>query len=322
MTLKAKLENKKIVLGLMTMGLVLAIIVVSSFWPFILDPSKVGTAEFITDQLIITAITIFATISMMFVSQASNAMDERSEIAKAKVEFKKSIEKLTDRTGFYQWVKKVLQPADRKDIAETGMMRIGLPSKYLNLTDSEIRSLTVAQKIGEEYYKPLTNAEIKRVIALKNHINKVRFVSPNYYTSSASWMTSKNLSQIAANESAKKISTVVFQLFLKIFITTVGAAIFASLVRDLTQEGGSTAQAWIRFLSRMFAFVTSSFLGYLMGAKLNDMDAFYILKRVEVHGLYLEDKDFVPVDEDKEAFKERVLIESVKSIPYNKDEKQ
>ena len=94
-------------------------------------------------------------------------------------------------------------------------------------------------------------------------------------------------------------------------MTFIFSAILASLVRDLAQEGGSSAQAWMRFLSRMFAFITSSFLGFTLGCKMNDLDAFYILKRVEVHTLYLEDKDFKPVDEDKQAFIERVKKEQV-----------
>ena len=71
--MKRVIENKKISLGLITMALVFAIIVVSSFWPFILDPSQIATTQFITDELIITAITLSTTISMLFVAQASNA---------------------------------------------------------------------------------------------------------------------------------------------------------------------------------------------------------------------------------------------------------
>lgn len=108
--MKAMFTNKKILLGGLTMVLVLAIIVVSSFWPFILDPSRIGTTQFITDQMIIMAITIATTVSMMFISQASNALNPNSELAKAKVEFKKSIEKILEHTVFYQWIKRVLQP--------------------------------------------------------------------------------------------------------------------------------------------------------------------------------------------------------------------
>ena len=296
------------------MVLVLAIIVVSSFWPFILDPNRIGTTQFITDQMIIMAITIATTVSMMFISQASNAQNPNSELAKAKVAFKQSIEKIVQHTVFYQWIKRVLQPNDRKDIAEKGMLKLGIDFKVWDLSDAEIRSLTVAQKFGDTFYKPLTEKQIQGVFDLKKRVKNIKFVSPNYYTSYKSLMADKNLSEIAASENAKKISTVIFQLSLKIIMTFIGAAILASLVRDMAQEGGSSAQSWMRFLSRMFAFITSSFLGYMLGCKLNDLDAFYITKRIEAHTMYLEDKDFKPIDEAKEAFKERCLEEEHKLI--------
>ena len=315
--MKTVFTNKKIMLGWLTLVLVLAIIIVSSFFPFILDPKRLGTKEFITDQMIIMAITITAAISTMFISQASNAQNPKSEIAKAKVSFDISLHRIVEHTVFYQWVKRVLQKQDRQDIAEKGMLRLGVDFKVWNLTDAEIRSLTVAQKIGDTFYKPLTITQIKGIFELKKRVSNVKFVSPNYYTSYKSWMADKNLSEIASSENAKKISTVIFQLTLKILISFIGAAILASLVRDLAQEGGNTAQAWMRFLSRMFAFVTSSYLGYMLGCKMNDLDAFYITKRVEAHTLFLEDKNFKPVDEDKEAFIERVKEENILQLTHD-----
>lgn len=312
--MKTVFANKKILLGGLTLVLILAIIVVSSFWPFILDPSRIATKEFITDEMIIMAITISVTISMMFISQASNAQNPKSELAKAKVSFEVSIKRIVEHTIFYQWIKRVLQPNDRKDIAEKGMLKLGVDFKVWDLSDTEIRSLTVAQKFGDTFYKPLTENQIKGIFALKNRVRDIKFVAPNYYTSYRSWMSNKNLSEIAASENSKKIFTVIFQLALKITLTFIGAAILGALVRDIAQEGGSTAQAWMRFLSRMFAFITSSFLGYMLGAKLNDLDAFYIEKRIEAHNMYLEDKDFKPVDEAKEAFKQRCLDEEHKLI--------
>lgn len=312
--MKNVIENKKILLGIMTMALVFAIIVVSSFWPFILDPSKIGTTEFITEQMIIAAITIFANVSMMYVSQASNAQNPRSEIAKAKVAFEASIKKILEHTVFYQWVKRVLQQNDKRDVAEKGMLKLGVDFKVWDLSNDEIRSLTVAQKFGDTFYKPLTKKQIRGVFGLKKKVNSMKLVSPNYYTSCRSFMQNKNLSEIAASENSKKILTVVFQLMVKILFSLIGAMIFTSLVRDIAQDGGSSASSWMRFLSRMFAYITSSFLGYMIGCKINDLDAFYITKRIEAHTLFLEDKDFKPIDEAKEAFKQRCLEEEHRLI--------
>ena len=307
--MKKVFDNKKLLLGFLTMVVILAIIVVSSFWPFILDLSRVGTTEFITDQMIIMAITISVTISMMFIAQVSNAQNPNSELAKAKVEFMNSIKKIVNHTWFYQWIKRVLQVNDRKDIAEKGMMKLGVPFAVYELSDTEIRSLEKPQKFGDTFYKSLTKKQIEGVLSLKKQVASIKFVSPNYYTSFKSLMIDKNLSEIARGENKKKIFTVIFQLALKIVMSFIFAAILASLVRDLAQEDGSNAQTWMRFLSRTFAFITSSFLGFTLGCKLNDLDAFYITKRVEAHTLYLEDKDFKPIDEAKQEFIERVLNE-------------
>ena len=286
--MKEKLANKKITLGLSTLAFILAVVIVSSFWPFILDPSRITTTEFITDTLINAAITISVTISMMFVSQAANAANPLSEIARSKVTFKESLATVTDHTSFYEWIKKKLQPRDRTDLAEKGMLRLGVPFSVWGLTDEETQTLTIPQEINGVQYKAITEKQIKAVIKLRRRVARTKFVDPSYYTTHRSFSSEKNLSQIAANENTKKILTVLFHLGAKMTAVFVGSAILGSLVRDLTQDGGSTAQAWMRFLSRMFAFCSSTYLGYLLGCKINDLDAFYILKRVEVHKLYNE----------------------------------
>lgn len=300
--MKKAFENKKIMLGMLTMIVILAIVVVSSFFPFVLDFSKIGTEQFITDQMIIIAITIAATISMMLIAQASNSANPNSEIAKAKVSFMKSVERIVNHTAFYQWVKKVLQPKDRKEIAEREMLSLGVPFSLFSLNKTEICSLIVPNKINGTFYQALTKEQINAILRLKKKVGEIKFVSPNYYTSVKSFMSDKNLSEIASGENKKKVATVIFQLTLKILLSFIFAAILASLVRDITQEGGSSAQAWMRFLSRIFAYVSSSYLGFNIGCKMNDLDAFYIQKRVEAHTLYIEDKTFIYVDEAKEEY--------------------
>lgn len=308
--MKIVFENKKVTLGLATVGLIVAIIVVSSFWPFILDPSRILTSEWLSDELIITVITISVTIAMMSVAQAANAAKDKSELAKAKVEFAESMKRIDDRAALFQWIKKVLQPADRREIAEREMAKLLIPYAVYELEEPEILALTKAQKYGDRFYGPYSEASLKEVIRLKKRIAGRKFVSPNYYTSVKALGTTMTLSEQAANESKKKTLTIVVDLGTRILLTWVGASILGSLVRDLTQQGGSTAEAWMRFLSRMFAFGSSVYLGYFMGCKMNDIDAYYIRKRVEVHTMYRQDRDFKPVDESKEAFKERVMGEN------------
>lgn len=288
--MKKAIENKKVLLGLLTVLLTLAIVVVSSFWPFILDPNKLDTKKFLTDELTITAIVLSVTVSIMLVAQASNANNPKSDIAKAKVEFANSMNLISSRTGLHDWIKGNLQKRDKDDLARLEMEKLEIPFSVYELSDKEIKNLQGYEK-----------KKLKKVIHLKKTIKKIKFVDPTYYTTVKSYEKTKNLSQIASGESVKKTLTVVIQLISRIIFTWVIAAIIGSLVRDLTQEGGSNAQVWMTFLSRIFAFGSSCFMGYNLGCKLNDLDAFYIIKRVEVHKLYLESEEVLHNDQSQKT---------------------
>lgn len=270
--MKTLIESKKVLLGVMTVALIFAIIVVSSFWPFIIDPSRIFTKEFFSEELIITAIVLAVTISMMFVAQAANAKKPESEIAKAKVEFKNSVEKIINHTDFHAWVRDEFQEKDRREIAIREMKRLFIPSEFYDAED--ISSLDKEKQ--------------NKVIRLRKHINKLRFVNPGYYLTTVTLESSKTASEVASNENLKKFMMVAFDLLTKLIPMWVGASILISLVRDMTQDGGSSAQAWMTFFSKAFAFGSSCFTGYLMGCKMNDTDAEYIRRRVEAHNLYRE----------------------------------
>lgn len=309
--IKRFFENKKVLLGLATVAFIFAVILVSSFWPFILDPSKIATKEFLTNELIITAIVLSVTSSFIFVAQASNNKNEDSEICKARVSFKKSIEKIENHTFFYQWVKKVLQENDKKEIVEREMNKLVLPIELYYMDDNVLETLTVAQKINDKFYGPYKPSQLMEVINLKKRVSRIKFVTPSYYTSVKAIQSDKTLSELAMKENLKKTMTVLVDVSSRVIMTWVSAMILGSLVRDLAQGDMNIAQAWMTFLSRGFSLFSSCFFGYNVGCKANDIDAFYILKRVEVHTMYLEDKTFKPVDESKEAFKDRVREESL-----------
>ena len=54
-----KFKNKKIILGTMTLISVVAIVFVISLFPFVLDPAKIFTLEWWTDEIILIVLTIF-----------------------------------------------------------------------------------------------------------------------------------------------------------------------------------------------------------------------------------------------------------------------
>lgn len=311
-----KLSNQKIVLGILSLTMCLALIAVCSFSSFVIDPSRIGTNEFLTDELIIIAIVIMSMVSAMFIGQAGNAQDSRSRISKARKAFTDSYLKLKARNvnDFKQWVKKVLEKEDIQSIKERKLRKIDVDDLTIfDLTDTQIRSLTEPQKIEDRFYKSLDKEKIEEIIKIKNEKIKLDFVSPEYYLSASTLSDSRTISERASNEGKKKGSFFLLRLGGKLVITIVTGMIFGSLVRDLVGDG-DTMEAVAKFLTRLWSMVSSAFMGYLLGVQINDIDAEYVEMRVSVHERFLSDNTFKPLEQQEEAkqqYIERVKKEQV-----------
>ena len=303
--------NKKILLGFVSLLACIGIIVVTSFFPFIIDPSKFLTKEFLTNELIIVAIVIFATISTIFIGQASNSSNPNSEIAKAKVSFNESMAKITNINAFFQWVRKVLQPEDIKLIKERELRKVGIEDfEILKLEISEIEKLVNEPlRIGGHYYKKITEEQAKAVIYIKTKL-KIFLVQPNYYLTFNSNDVDKTITERSSNESKKKTNVIIISILSKLSMTIAIAMIFASFVPLDNSETITQTACWMTFISRISAMVSSSFMGFMIGSQINDIDADYIRMRVMVHKKFLEDKDFKPLSQQEEAREE--LVERVK----------
>ena len=313
---KKTLLNRKIMLGVSAILVCIVLVAVCSFMPFIIDPSRWQTNEFLTDELITIAIVISSMVGAIFVGQASNAQDERSRISKARVEFFASVKLVNEQVNkFIQWVRKVFQKEDLESIKQRQLRAVGLTdTTLLDLEFAEIRSLLeTPQKINGRFYKGLSQIQIDTVIAIKSQKKKVKLVEPDYYLSVKNIIDNRTISERSASESLKKSLYLTKSIVGKVVITVVTSIIFASLMRDLTSDIDQ-AQAWVKFLSRLWSMMTSIFMGYIVGCQINDIDAEYVEMRVEVHRKYLQDKDFVGMSEEEEAkqeFIERVREEQV-----------
>lgn len=313
-TLK-KLTNRKIVLGAGAIMVACAFIAITSFVPFIITGEKLASEKFWTDELIIVAITIFAMVSAMYIGQASNAQDTRSRIARKKVEFIASLAKITSVNAFIQWVKKVLQPRDIQSIKERELRRHGIDDyTVLNLEDAQVRAMAKdAQKFNGRYYSQITQEQADFILSLRDGVRKIPLVEPEYYLSVSSIDVSKTITEKSGRENFKKTIKLVFSIVTKLIFVLIPALIFGALARDLTQGDVDQAEAWATFASRMFNMLTSSFMGYIVGCQMNDIDADYIELRILVHNEFLDDKGFKPKDQQeiaKAAFVDRVKREN------------
>ena len=309
-----KLSNRKIVLGVLMIIFAGIFIGITSFIPFVITKEKLASEKFWTDELIIVAVTILAMVSAMFVGQASNAQNPKSQIAQAKVDFVGSVKKVKINP-FRQWVKKVLQPNDIQSIKERELRKVGIDDyTILKLEDAQIKALAKdAQKYNDRYYSRLTEKQVETILALKDGVKRIHLVEPEYYLTVSSIESDKTISEKSGREQFVKTVRLLFSISSKIILALIPAVIFAALARDLSEDAVDKAAAWATFIARMFALVSSAFFGYIIGCQMNDIDADYIILKVNTHTSFLEDTGFKPLSQQelaKQEFVERVKKEN------------
>lgn len=312
--------NKKILLGIFSIGMCLGLIIVCSFVPFVIKPERWQTNEFLTDELIISAIVIMSMVSVIFIGQAGNAQNPNSRVAKTRVEFFSSLKIVTEKNvnAFRQWVRKRLQPEDIQTIKERKLRELGIDDLLiLELDNNQLFELTNAaqrypipraESLEDQkgrYFRQITKEQYKGILSVKRTEFNIHFVEPEYYLSVKNLTDTRTVSERAINESKKKRFYLSSSIISKLIITVVSAMIFASLVRDLSATVDKAA-AWAKFVSRLWAMITSSFMGYIVGCQINDIDAEYIEMRVQVHTRYLQDAEFKPLTQQEEARQEFV----------------
>lgn len=312
-----KYVNKKIMLGGMALLFGIAMIVLFTFVPYSWQPERLASNEFITDTLIIVAITLMGMVCLIFISQATNANNKASKIAQSMSAFKTSKEKIADKHAFKQWIKSVQQPKDLQDIKERILMKVGVDDmSILKLSEPDIKALLdTPQKYDGEFYPALNKDQIRACLAVKRGV-KVRFPVPEVYLSAKAVLDDRTTSERLSSEGAKKRNYALISIVSKVVVTLVISMIFTMFVRDLTSEM-DTMEAAGKFATRMANLCTSGFMGFIVGGQLNDIDAEYVDLRVEVFEEFLADKSFKPLsvkEEAKQQFAERVREEQVLRI--------
>ena len=321
---KKILFNRKIMLGVSAIVVCMFLIGICSFVPFVIDPTRWQTKEFLTDELITVAIVLSSMVGAIFVGQASNGQDEKSSLAKSRVKFFETVAPiLEDINRFSQCVKKVLQPEDLKSMRERKLRSLGVEdATILALDKHEILALIdTPQKYNGRFYKSINKRQAKEILKIKEI--KIEMVEPDYYLSVKNIIDNRTISERSANESVKKGLFLTRSIVGKVLITIVTSIIFASLMKDLTGEVDQ-AEAWAKFISRLWSMMSSIFMGYIVGCQINDIDAEYVEMRSEVHRKYSQDKTFVALSQQeiaKQEFIERVKKEQKTQVSQFEDYK-
>lgn len=312
-----KYVNRKVFLGGMALLFGVAMIVLFTFIPYAWKPERLMSNEFIADALIIVAITVLGMVCLIFISQATNANNPASKLAKAMSEFKDTKDSIVDKHACKQWIKKVQQPKDLQDIKERILMGAGVDDvSILRLSEPEIKALlNTPQKYGDEFYPALNKDQVAACLSVSRGV-KVKFPVPEVYLSAKALLDDRTPSERLSNEGAKKRNYALLSIASKVIATLVVSMIFTMFARDLTSEMDAVEAAG-KFATRMTNLFTSGFMGFIVGGQLNDIDAEYIELRIGVLKEYLSDTSFKPTsvkEEAREQFIDRVRKEQVLQI--------
>ncbi|WP_322155004.1 hypothetical protein [Paratractidigestivibacter sp.] len=303
--------NKKVLYGVMTLMLIMLCIVISSFLPFVIDPSQWKTKAFLTKEIIIVIVILAVMGTTSLTASASNMSDARSQIAQAKVRFRSIMDSGIKgrKSAFKQWVKAVLEPADAREKRDRLAAKVGFnnyDSTYLDAlmsldgeTLEKLLDGPLALEDGRKFHQ-LTKKQYRFVLKWLDGDYSIRFVPATYYLTASRVDSQKTRSEKAGNEKSATGILMVSDIMFHAIRSVLSAMIFASLVYETASGAGdaeAVATAWITFASRLTAFGTSLFSGYLLGCKLNDLNADYINLRSDILEEFVADTAFRPKTE-------------------------
>ena len=324
---KTLIRSKKLVLGLLSFVLVLAMIVVSAFSELSMNPSNWQSSEFISKELIQVAIAVMSMVCFINIGKSGNALDPRSELAKSRKEFSESIVKIKSSgiNGFLQWVKQVKQKTDQNDENEYLLNSVGIENKlYLDLSESELKTLLVQPyekdfPSGKIYFKEINEKQFETIIRIKNGKNAINFINPTSYLildkGSVAMSDSRKLSQ----QQKKETLTMVVDVASRFISVLMFGLIMGAFVVETLSEDADITRNLMNLFTRLSTATTSAFMGYMSGCKLNDLTASYVQIKIAVHLQYLDDKEFAPLTEQEEA--KRNFAEFVKKENENEIKK-
>lgn len=306
---KTIIRSKKLVLGLLSFVLVIAVIVVSAFSELSMNPENWATKEFISRELIQVAIAVMSMVCFINIGKSGNALDSRSEIAKAKVSFNESLTKIRDSgiNGFLQWVKQVKQKTDQEDENEYLLNSVGIENRaYLDLSEDELKTLlkqpySKELENGKTWFKEINEKQYETILKIKNGKNSIKFINPTSYLILEKGTIAMSDSRKLSKQNEKETLTMIVDVGSRFVSVLMFGLIMGAFVVESLSEGADIARNLMNLFTRLSTALTSAFMGYMSGCKLNDLTASYIQIKIAVHLQYLDDKVFKPLSEQEEA---------------------
>lgn len=305
-----KYLNKKMLLGVSALCFGVAIIFVCSIVPLAINPEKWNSATFISDEIIVVALTILGEVCLLMIGQSYNEAQPVSKIARATVDFNESLEaNIADKiVAFDQWIRAVLEPNDQKDRYRRLLRNAGIENThYFELSREELK-LCLKQPLsrgsgGDKiYFRQLTKKQYKLILDILDGNQVIHFVSPDTYRKLSKIDLDRNTSEKLANQQKKKTAMVINSVFTKSLAVLASGLIFSALVPTGAEQ--SVGETFLKLFTRLFSFTSAGFVGFMLGGQINDIDAEYIRDKIDIHKRFAFDKDFKPLSEQELAKKE------------------
>lgn len=305
-----KYVNKKMILGVSALMFGVAIIFVCSIIPLAIDPKQWNSASFISDEMIIIALTVLGEVCLLMIGQSYNEAQAVSKIARATVEFNRSIEENIGNkpVAHDQWIRRVLEPQDQKDRYRRLLRNAGIENThYFDLSREELKQvlkqpMTTGSGGDKVYYRQLTKKQYKLILDILDGKYVINFVSPDTYRKLSKIDTDKTTSEKLANQQKKKTYTVINSVFTKTLIVLASGLIFGALIP--TDDVQTIGETFMKLFTRLFSFTSAGFVGFVLGGQINDIDAEYIREKIDVHKRFASDKTFKPLSEQELAKQE------------------
>lgn len=295
-------SNRKITLGFGALLMCVALTVACSFFPYVLDPSRIGTKEFWSDEIIIIVLSVYALIDLMYMAKAYNAADKRSELARANVTFMEVVSKIRHRRAFDQWVKEVKEPSDQKAKNLHYMKQAGLDDERLLMLsidqlkglegkaqNYDIRDSNGVLVKSHEWFPALTKAQVRVMLEIKQGKTAIRFVPSQTYLQSKTVRRSLTESEIAYAQGKHDTVTMTASIAIRVSQSILLAMILGSFVRDASADDTAVADAVLKLISRLFSISINSVFGWNLGCRINDDDAVFVRNKISVMEEYISD---------------------------------
>lgn len=312
-----KYSNKKTLLSILSFIIVLSISILSSIPEFMINPEQIFTSRFITKLIMTLVIGVTSLVCFIFIGGNNNALNEASEIYKARNIFRQSVAKVLEQYGkFKQWVERKRRPQKQKEVNQRILRSIGLSNTaYLDkLEINELRDLTKApnKELAKKYgVRQITEDQYNTIVDIRNGKYAMKYLNINDYLYEKTMGVDETDEEMLVKQYKKRTLMFTETVSSKMLVTIVISVVFGiigwstadTIAQDMTVAQKAFTIIW-DILSKLATAVLSAMMGYYDGGKFNDFDARYLQVKTNVHTQFLTDTDFVPKTEQELAMEE------------------